>query len=536
MQFTNMTQVPGHTTTVLVVGAGPAGLVTAIGLAEYGVPVLLVEKRDGTSTFPRATAISPRSMEILRGWGLEPRVRAQEFSALPTGRVAPSLVSPEGMIVPLGFPTDEQARQVSPTSYAVAAQDAVEPVLLEHLRSLPSEVRFGTELVGFEQDDAGVTSTLRDATGRITTVRSRFLVGADGSRSSVRTGLGVALRGPDNLEEFVSTLFRAPVQQRLGSSVHALNMIPGPQGLAVMLPTSNDDRWVFAQSWDPRTERVEDFTPERVTAMIRAAVGIPDLPIEILDVGGFSFAAQVADRYRVGRAFLVGDAAHRITPRGGTGMNTAIQDGHNLAWKLAFVAHGWAGDDLLDSYEVERRPVGAANAARSAEPTSPDLDVLAIDIGVTYESGALVDDGVTEDQTDASWRPTGRPGARLPHVWLDHDGEQVSTLDLLGPGLTVFTGPDGARWRAAAGEAGAGLGVTVRVRVVGGEQLGDPAGRFTELFGLDDDGAVVVRPDGHIAWRVRSGRGLDLAGALRDGIRASLGECGATSEIELGVA
>ena len=186
-------------------------------------------------------------------------------------------------------------------------------------------------------------------------------------------------------------------------------------------------------------------------------------------------------------------------------MNTAIQDGHNLAWKLAFVAHGWAGDDLLDSYEVERRPGGRANAARSAEPTSPDLDVLAIDIGVTYESGALVDDGVTEDQTDASWRPTGRPGARLPHVWLDHDGEQVSTLDLLGPGLTVFTGPDGARWRAAAGEAGAGLGVTVRVRVVGGEQLGDPAGRFTG----------VVRSGRRRCRRRPPGRPHRVAGAVR---------------------
>ncbi|MET0525643.1 MAG: FAD-dependent monooxygenase [Nocardioides sp.] len=515
--------VEAHTTSVLVVGAGPAGLVTAIGLARQGVPVMLVEKREQTSTFPRATAISPRSMEIMRDWGLEDRVRAREFAALPTGRIAPTLVAAEGMIVPLGFPTEEESRRVSPTSYAVVAQDEFEPVLLEHLRSLSAEVRFGTEIVDFHQDDTGVTSVLRDTSGGRTTVRSHFLVGADGSRSAVRSVLGIPMRGPDHLEEFVSTLFRAPLRAHL-EAVHGLNMIPGPQGLAVMLPTSNDDRWVFAQAWDPQTQRVEDFTHEQVTAGIRAASGLPDLPVEILSVGAFSFAAQVADHYRDGQAFLVGDAAHRITPRGGTGMNTAIQDAHNLSWKLAFVLRGTAGDDLLDTYEEERRPVGARNAARSEAPTSPDLDPLAIDIGVTYEQGALVHDGLSSEPAEAGWRPTGRPGARLPHLWLERDGERVSTLDLLGPGMTVFTGRDGERWRRAATEVAGELGVTVAVRVVGGEQLGDPSCEFSTLYGLEPDGAVVVRPDGHIAWRTRSAAGIDLGCELGLGIRASLGE------------
>jgi 2-polyprenyl-6-methoxyphenol hydroxylase-like FAD-dependent oxidoreductase len=523
MHDNDMTGVEAHSTSVLVVGAGPAGLVTAIGLARHGVPVMLVEKREQTSSFPRATAVSPRSMEIMRDWGLEDLVRAREFDALPTGRVAPTLVAAEGMTVPLGFPTEDESRRVSPTSYAVVAQDEFEPVLLEHLGTFPAEVRFGTEIVSFHQDETGVTSVLRDTTGRRTTVRSRFLVGADGSRSSVRSALGIPMQGPDHLEEFVSTLFRAPLRAQL-PAVHGLNMIPGPQGLAVMLPTSNDDRWVFAQAWDPLTQRVEDFSHEQVTASIRAAAGVPDLPVEILSVGAFSFAAQVADRYREGHAFLVGDAAHRITPRGGTGMNTAIQDAHNLAWKLAFVLHGRAGDDLLDTYEEERRPVGARNAARSEAPTSPDLDPIAIDIGVTYERGALAGDGTSTETTEAGWRPTGRPGARLPHVWLERDGDRVSTLDLLGPGMTVFTGPDGARWRAAADAVASEVGVTVSVRVVGGAPLCDPAGEFSTLFGLEPDGAVVVRPDGHIAWRARSAAGLDLCCGLGEGIRASLGE------------
>ena len=524
-----------QTISVLVAGAGPAGLVTAIGLARLGVPVMLVERHRATSTFPRATAVSPRSMEIMRDWGLEERVRAREFDALPTGRVAPTLVAAEGMVVPLGFPTDDEVRRVSPTSYAVVAQDELEPILLEHLESLGAEVRFGTEIIAFHQDATTVTSVLRDSSGRETTVRSRFLVGADGSRSFVRSALDIPMRGPDHLEEFVSTLFRAPLREQV-AAVHGLNMMPGPEGLSVMLPTSNDDRWVFAQPWNPQSQRVEDFTDERVTASIRATSGVPDLPVEVLSVGAFSFAAQVADRYRVGHAFLVGDAAHRITPRGGTGMNTAIQDAHNLAWKLAFVLRGWADDGLLDTYQEERRPVGARNAARSEAPTRPDLDALAIDIGITYESGALVGDSMPTASVDDSWRPTGCPGARLPHLWLERDGERVSTLDLLGPGMTVFTGSEGGRWRRAAQEVAADLGVTVAVRVVGGERLGDPSGAFSTLYGLEADGAVVVRPDGHIAWRATSAAGLDLYCELELGIRASMGERLAAADDEREVA
>jgi putative polyketide hydroxylase len=524
------------TTSVLVVGAGPAGLVTALGLARRGVPVVLVEKREQTSDVPRATAISPRSMEIVREWGLEPRVRACGFDAVPFGRIAPTLTSPEGMTVPLGFPSDEVARTVSPTSYALAAQDAFEPVLLEELRSHGADVRFGTTLVGFEQDEHGVTSILQAGDGRRSTVRSRFLVAADGSRSPIRAALGIDMVGPDHLQELVSTLFRAPLSEHVGPLRHALNMLPGPDGLSVMLPTSNDDRWVFAQPWHPDTQDVGDFTTEVVTGAIRAASGVPDLPVEVLDVGTFSFAAQVADRYRAEHVFLVGDAAHRITPRGGTGMNTAIQDAHNLAWKLEFVLKGWAGGDLLDTYEMERRPVGASNAARSAEPTPSDVDALGIDIGVTYDEGALVDDGSPRRPLGGSWKPTGRPGARLPHVWLTRDGERASTLDLLGPAMTVFTGPDGLPWRRAAELVAAELGVTVTVRTVGRGSLQDPAGAFTGLVELEGDGAVVVRPDGYIAWRARSAHGLDLTQALRTGIRASLGEPASGMNEERGVA
>ncbi len=512
-----------ETTGVLVVGAGPAGLVTAIGLARHGVPALLVERRADLSSFPRATAISPRTMEIMRGWGLEQRVRDVGFEAVPLGRVAPTLISPQGETVPLGFPTEEELGPVSPTTYAVAAQDAFEPVLADEARTQGSDIRFGTELVALHQEGEGITAMLRDVTThRRWAVRARYLVGADGARSAVRAATGITMTGQDDLEEFVSTLFRAPLGAHVGTP-YGLNMIPGPTGLVVMLPTGGD-RWVHAQTWDPDTQTLLEFTPERMTEMIRVASGVANLPVQILSTNAFSFAAQVADSFRSDRVFLVGDAAHRMTPRGGAGMNTAIHDAHNLAWKLAFVMRGLAGQGLLDTYEQERRPIGEANTRRSAEPTSTTLDALAIDIGVTYERGALAPEAAWPQAAEQSWQPTGRPGARLPHVWLERDGERRSTLDLLGPGLTVFTGSEGAHWQTAARDAAAGVGADIRVLVVGRHGLCDPADAFEATYGLDPDGAVVVRPDGHIAWRSRSSSGVDAAQELRYGIGSALGE------------
>jgi len=406
----------------------------------------------------------------------------------------------------------------------VAAQDAFEPVLADEARAQGSHICFGTELVTLQQDRDGVTATLRDVpTSRRSVVRARYVVGADGARSAVRAATGITMTGPDHLEQFVTTLFRAPLEEHVGPTPYGLNIIPGPTGLAVMLPTGGD-RWVFAQTWDPTTQRLDEFTPEHMAAMIRAGSGVPDLPVQVISTNAFSFAAQVADAYRSDRVFLVGDAAHRMTPRGGAGMNTAIHDAHNLAWKLAFVLRGWAGPNLLDTYEEERRPVGEANTLRSAEPTSAALDALAVDIGVTYESGALTPVAARSTTPEEPWRPTGRPGARLPHVWLQRGEERVSTLDLLGPGLTVFTGPDDEPWRAAAPAASACVGVDVRVLVVGRHGLHDPDEELAAAYGLGSDGAVLVRPDGYVAWRARSASGVDAVQELRTGIAAALGE------------
>jgi putative polyketide hydroxylase len=404
---------------VVIAGAGPAGLVAAITLARNGIGSLLVERNPSLSPLPRATGVSVRTMELLRSWGLEEQVRAGQLDVTAVGAwAAESLASPEGAVAPLGHPGFEEAAAASPTSLAAVPQDHLEPVLLGHLRQLPAaEVRFGTELAGFDQDADGVTVTLRErAGGAERLVRADWLVGADGAHSRVRSGLGVAMDGPGHLNEQLTVLFEAPLDEVVGDRRYGIYFIQHPEAGGVLVPNGSRGRWLYGRSWEPLRERLDDYTDERLTGLIRTAAGLAGLPVRVVAKGAFSFAAQVAERYRSGRAFLVGDAAQRMTPRTGMGMNTAIAEGHDLAWKLAWVEHGWAGPALLDTYQAEWRPVGARRAARSAQegPEPAGAEALAEDLN-----------------------------GRLPHAWLPNgDGRRRSTLDLLGRGLTLLTGPD----------------------------------------------------------------------------------------------
>ena len=452
---------------VVVAGAGPAGLVAAATLAQGGVGSLLVERNPGLSPLPRATAVSTRTMELLRSWGLEQAVRAGQLDLDATGAwAAETLASPEGTELPLGVAGFEQAAAASPTTPAAVPQDHLEPVLLRHLqRSGLAEVRFGTELVAFDQDADGVTVVLREpATGACRTVRAGHLVGADGAHSRVRSLLGIAMDGPDHLNEQLTVLFEAPLAEVAGRR-HGIYFIQHPEAAGVLVPNGAGDRWLYGRQWAPERERLADYTDHRLTGLIRTAAGVPDLPVAVVAKGAFSFAAQVAGRYRAGRAFLVGDAAQRMTPRDGMGMNTAVAEGHDLGWKLAWVHRGWAGPDLLDTYEAEWRPVGARRTARSAvEHGEPD--------GAT----ALAED----------------LNHRLPHAWLaGGNGQRRSTLDLLGPGLTLLTGPTGDAWASAAATLDPPLPLDTHA-------LDPPA---AETAGIGPTGASLVRPDAQVIAR-----------------------------------
>ncbi|AHK32074.1 hypothetical protein OPAG_05373 [Rhodococcus opacus PD630] len=473
---------PPASTPVLVVGAGPAGLTTAITLARHGIEVMVVERRPAPSGLPRAASVSTRTMELLRSWGLEQEVRAGGVEVEWKQWVGSTLTA-AGDTHLTSFPTREQSAVLSPTAPASVPQDHLEPVLLDHLRSFgTARVAMGIEVVGLDGRSDDVQVTLRDVeTGETRIVHARYLIAADGARSTIRDALGIAMRGPGRLSQAIGTEFRAPLWDLLGGRRYCIYAVTHPDAAGVFVPAGRGDRWVYGVEHDLAQEPAPRLTKEQSARLIRLGSGLTDLEPRVDRIGTFTFAAQLADRWREGAAFLVGDAAHQITPRGGTGMNTAIQSAYDLGWKLAWVLRGWAGPQLLDTYEAERRPVAAHNVARSADP----------------HGGARL----------AAHELPADLGGRIPHVWLPSRANAVSTLDLLGPGLTLFTTDPSASWQRAASSIPGPPLVVRNLDAITARGMGIPHG-----------GALLARPDGAPAgwWPSRT----EPDAALRHAIRA----------------
>jgi len=471
---------------VVIVGAGPAGLATATMLARHGVASLLVERRLVPSDRPRATGISARSMEILRSWGLEDDARAGAPDVEWLAWHGHTLADLDGgSTIAVGHPTREQFRMLTPAPPACQSQQHIEPLLETHLRDLRvARIERGTVLESAVQDADGIRVTVRDAEGAARTVRAEYLVGADGIRSTVRRELGIPASPPDHSGHRIGVQFRAPeLWALLGDRRFVLYVSDHPEGAGTLIPSGRDDRWVYVRVWDPAQEDLASYSEERALRLIRLAAGQPALEPRIDGIVAVTFTSRIAQRFREGRGFLVGDAAHQATPRGGTGLNAALQDGFDLGWRLAWTLRDWAGADLLDGYEAERRPLVESTVSRSADPDWTGPEPLRM---------ALAD-----------------LGGRIPHAWLPGAAGRTSTLDLLGAGLTLFTGPAREDWDAALARVRPQVPVHVRGL--------DPV--TARALGIRDGGALLARPDGNpvAAWAP----GTDATAALFAGIAAA---------------
>jgi putative polyketide hydroxylase len=517
-----MSPVASNTVPVLIVGAGAAGLAASALLDKYGVDSLLVERRHEIFLYPKARVLTFPTFEIFRGLGLSDEVA--KVVAPPTGTVVtPTLNSTVSERIPGFDHLFDEFEGLSPEPAGrFCPQNVFEPMLLAEIRRRGKDVRYDTEFVSFEQDETGITATIRDVgSGEAETIRADYLIAADGQRTHIRDALGIGTDGLGALPIFVVFIyFRAPWRKFFpefsdGDSVQITN-----DEVNGVLLTAKGDLGLFIVTYVPgKGESVDQFTPQHCKELILKAVG-EQIDVEVTDIAAWQPNERVSQQFRSGRIFLVGDSAQAMAPFKGAGANTAIQSANNLAWKLAAVLHGQADPGLLDTYHIERRPVGRFNARQSLHgmaadlldlgPDAPQLldekPIFALVLGYQYRSAAVV-----TDERAVAWDPDtpvlvdelrGQPGTRVPHAWVTRGGKRVSTLDLIGQGFTLFTGDAGTAWRAAADEAAAALGVPITVWRIGpdGDTL-DPQVQWAQVTGLASDGALLVRPDNFVGWR-----------------------------------
>src|SRR6266566_3295801 len=506
-----------ETTPVLIVGGGLVGLSTSLFLSWHGIHSLLVERHPSTAIHPRAIGMTPRTMELFRSVGVVEEIRKVE-SPFPEES---NVLLVESLVGQVFDNLQNEAELgdlfIGPVPGSAIAQDVLEPVLRARAERLGGDLRFGTELVAFEQDEEGITATIREReSGGTRTVRAQFLVAADGSHSGIRQELGVGKHGAASLFHCISMIFEADLME-LFRKRHAVMCFLSndtiASGALVPYPGSSARPTLYRLDvgYDPEEETPASYPEARCLQLIRAAVGIPDLPVQLKTVLAYEAVALVADRFEVGRVFLVGDAARTQPPSGGLGGNTGIAEAYNLTWKLAAVLRGEAGEALLATYDAERRPLADYTAEQTALLSQQrrtegsagiTVDPFILNMGYRYREGALVREEGEENlplaQHPDQWK--GQPGTHAPHLVLGRHGEQMSTLDLFGREWVLLLGSDGHAWQEAAQRAAERLSLSLNIYRIGSD-LVDVNGSFYAAYGKTPASAVLVRPDSFIAWR-----------------------------------
>jgi 2-polyprenyl-6-methoxyphenol hydroxylase-like FAD-dependent oxidoreductase len=510
-------------TPVLFAGGGLVGLSTAMFLAQHGCASTAVERLRGGSPVPRAAFFHMRTLEMFRSAGIEEQVRRQSLEEFePEGAIVlmDSLAGRQiaGLIPSL----NEGVDALSPCRRLFITQPGLEPILRARAERAGARVFAGTDLVGVEQDADGVTATVKDAdTGAIRRIRSKYLVGTDGAHSRVREILNIPFDGRGVFTNSITIYFHAPLAPLLvGKNLSVIYITnPALSGFFRLDKDGNSGFLVVNTVGD--TSRPEaanpaaDVTHAHLVDLVRAAAGSKDVPVTIDGVARWRATSDVARSFRAGRVFLAGDAAHLMPPNGGYGGNTGIHDGHNLAWKLALVLKGVAGPALLDTYEIERRPVAKFTVEQAytryvtrsatylgAKDFQPLVNDFHIELGYLYRSSAVIAEDDLDRGHEDPHESRGRPGSRAPHLWLENAHGRLSTLDLFGPSFVLLGGQDGLAWRDAGRSVASDFpGLELQTHFVGHDGLLDPAGGFLDAYGLGASGIVLVRPDGFIAWR-----------------------------------
>ncbi|MGV1007222.1 MAG: FAD-dependent monooxygenase [Dermatophilaceae bacterium] len=477
---------------VVVIGGGPAGVVTGLLLSDLGVDALVVDKRAELSPLPRARGIHARATEILRQLGIEADMVAAALPIRPRLQVRGPLCDPPTAVVPTG---GDEFVEVSPCEGIAIAQDLFEGVLRRHLRRRPGvDLRLGHRATDMHiRDDGTAVVTLQDASGQAYAVHAAYVVAADGWRSDVRSLCGTAFLGEESLATLRGVHFRADLTPWLDDPPPAfvqLTHVPG-----ILLPTHADHRWGTMRFVGPG-----GAGPDDAAAFVREQLGI-DIAVDVLGDTLWSVGVQWADTMRHGPVFLVGDAAHRVTPQGAGGISAAMADAHNLAWKLAATLRGWGGPALLASYAGERgsvtREICAANTAMWLAMTAAEapsaLDLRTLDMGYRYVSDVVAgSEGRPVLDTTTAYAQSADPGMRAPHAWLDEQRTR-SSIDAYGRGFVLVCSADDG-WPQAVAGCQAELAIPVSSLVT------DRADVLT-AYRLQAGGAVLVRPDGHVAWR-----------------------------------
>jgi len=578
-------------TEILIIGAGPSGMVSALCLAKLGISSIIVERNTGVNEHPKAHELNARSIEILEELGVSSEALIKEAAPFSDGAriLFCQTINEEYGRIDLYANKERRAKYEqhlkSKTPYLNLSQTELEKILVRKIKETPLiELLFQHQWHSLTQDETGVKSEILDRQKKTTfPIQSQYLIAADGAGSRCRKMVEIPFIGPDKVDDFVSAYFENNLRNHVQTPAK-LFWIFNPESAGTFIAHHIEKRWVYMQPIYLDYEQKESFTKAYLENRIKKALGDESLDIDVKSISYWRMSAQIAETYRRNRVILVGDAAHRFPPTGGLGMNTGIPDAHNIAWKLQAVIRGWANEKFLDTYEAERKPIAEQNCEESLfnyhkilevieafglgrndleklakfKNTAPakwlptawidkivDLgakmarkkmdkfhtypalkekvlntiadqvahfDRIGLDIGYSYEHGAIIPDGtdlVIPDDKVTQYIPSARPGARFPHIDFQKNTTPTSSHDLFDyQFFTLLIRVKGTHWETALQQLPSPI--QQKIKVVRLDELGLSETVFDQLIALckiEDTGALLIRPDGHVAWRIKTLKG-----------------------------